>query len=62
MDGVKLWNDAISAGNIATVAFVVGAVGIAGGAVLWFTGGRESSGGTTQVGLGPGTFELRGTW
>jgi len=62
IDGVNRWNDAISAGNIATVAFVVGAVGIAGGAVLWFTGARESSAATTQVGLGPGTLELRGTW
>jgi hypothetical protein len=61
-DGVKLWNDAVSAGNVATIAFIVGAVGVAGGVALWFVGAPESSGGSTQVGLGPGTLQLRGTW
>ncbi len=60
-NGADLWNQAISAGNISTAAFIVGAVGLAGGAALWFTGKPESSGGTT-VGLGPGTLQMRGSW
>jgi hypothetical protein len=64
-NGVNLWNQAVSAGNVSTVGFIVGGVGLAAGAVLWFTansgsGGRES--GSTQVGLGPGTLQARGTW
>jgi hypothetical protein len=35
--GVSLRQDAVHAGNLSTVAFVVGGVAIAGGAVLWFT-------------------------
>ena len=35
MKGVNEWNDARSAGNIATGAFIVGAVGIASGVVVW---------------------------
>lgn len=61
-NGVNLWNEAISAGNISTIGFVAGAVAIAGGAALWILGAPESSGATTQVGLGPGTLQLRGTW
>jgi len=61
-EGSDLWNDAISAGNIATIGFIVGAVGLAGGVALWFVGAPESSGGSTQVGFGPGTLQLRGTW
>jgi hypothetical protein len=59
---VDLWNQAVSAGNISTAGFIVGAVGLAGGAALWFTGKPESSGGATQVGLGPGSLQVRGTW
>jgi hypothetical protein len=36
--GVDLWNSAASAGNTATVAFTVGVVGVATGAVLWLLG------------------------
>ena len=34
--GLSLRHDAVSAGNVATVAFVAGAALVAGGAVLWF--------------------------
>jgi hypothetical protein len=61
-DGTDRWNQAISAGNVSTAAFIVGAVGLAGGAALWFTGKPESSGGATEVGLGLGTLQLRGRW
>jgi hypothetical protein len=62
-NGVDLWNQAISAGNVSTVAFIVGAAGLAGAATLWFTATPESSGGTsTQVGFGPRTLQVRGSW
>jgi hypothetical protein len=62
-DGVALWSDARSAGDLSTILFAVGGVGLAGGAVLWFTAKSESADApSAQVGLGPGTFQLRGTW
>ena len=61
-NGVTLWNDAVSAGNISTAAFVLGAVGIAGGVALWILGAPESPNGGTQVGLGLGTLQVRGSW
>ena len=61
-NGVDLWSQAVSAGNVSTVGFIVGAVGLAGGAALWFTGKPESSGGATQVGLGPGMLRVRRSW
>jgi hypothetical protein len=66
VNGVNLWSDATSAGTVSTVAFIVGGVGLAAGAVLWFTATPASSSvdeqPTTQVVLGPGTLQLRGTW
>ena len=47
--GVTLWNQARSAGDASTVAFVVGGVGLAGGAVLWFTAGAPEE--STTAGL-----------
>ena len=47
--GVTLWNQARSAGDVSTVGFVVGAVGLAGGAVLWFTAGAPEE--STTAGL-----------
>jgi hypothetical protein len=59
--GLTLSNSARSAGNISTVAFVVGAAGLAGGGVLWFTAKhREPS--AAQVGLSFGTVQVRGSW
>jgi hypothetical protein len=60
-DGVTKWSDATSAGNVSTIAFIIGGVGVAGAAVLWFTA-PSSSGPRTQVGLGPGVLQLKGTW
>jgi hypothetical protein len=57
-----LWNDATTYGTVTNVAFVVGAVGLAGGAALWFSGKPASSEPTAQVGLGLGTLQLRGIW
>jgi hypothetical protein len=64
-DGANLWRQAVDAGNVATVGFVVGAVGLAAGAALWFTAptaGDPSEGPTVQVGIGPGTLQLSGAW
>jgi hypothetical protein len=58
-NGVNLWNDARTAGNVSTVAFIVGGVGLAGMAVLWLTAGSADS---TRVGLGPGSVDVQGVW
>ncbi len=60
-DGSNRWRDAASAGNLATVGFIVGSVGIAAAAVLWITV-PSSSGSRTQVGCGPGALQMKGTW
>jgi hypothetical protein len=57
-DGVARSDDAQRFGNVSTVAFIVGAAGLVGGAVLWFTAGRD----TPQVGVGMGNLQLRATW
>ncbi|MDP9002271.1 MAG: hypothetical protein M3O46_19435 [Myxococcota bacterium] len=60
-DGVNLWNAANIAGDRSTVAFIVGAAGLAGAGVLWFT----APSGTvprTQVGVGPGMIRVNGVW
>jgi hypothetical protein len=60
--GVALRKDAVSAGNVSTVAFIVGGVAVAGGAVLWFTAP------SSHVELGPAALggaygaALRGIW
>jgi hypothetical protein len=60
---VDLWSDAQTAGNVSTIAFVVGAAGLVGGAILWFT--AKPAAGTAPaaaIGLGPGSIALRGAW
>jgi hypothetical protein len=56
--GMELSKEAQQAGNVATAAYVVGAVGLAAGAVLWFTAPKSSA----QVALGWGTVQMRATW
>lgn len=60
-DGVQASADAVKAGNVSTVAFIVGAAGLVGGAVLWVTA-KSSDASRVQVGLGPGTLQVRTTW
>jgi hypothetical protein len=64
--GVNDWSSAVSAGNVSTVGFVLGGVGIAGAAVLWFTAprstGASAGAASARVGLGPGGISLKGTW
>lgn len=62
VDGVNKWKDAVSMGNISTVGFIVGAAGIVGGAVLWFTAPGSRVEPSTQIGFGPGSIRVRATW
>lgn len=59
--GVKLRSEAIDAGNLSTVGFIVGAVGLAGGALLWLSA-KPADPSTPAVGLGPGRFVVRGVF
>jgi hypothetical protein len=67
-DGVTERNDARSAGNVSTGAFIVGGLGIAGGLALWFTAPTPDGGQTAGVGLAPEIGRdrqgliLKGTW
>ncbi|HET9932059.1 MAG TPA: hypothetical protein VFQ35_15255 [Polyangiaceae bacterium] len=56
--GVRAGKDAHAAGNVATVASVIGVLGLAGGAVLWFTTPHTER--STRVGLGFGSVQLEG--
>jgi hypothetical protein len=60
--GVDLRGEARNAGNVSTVALLVGAAGIAGGAALWFAAPTGSSTSAPQVGLGLGTVVVAGSW
>lgn len=60
-EGVNASNEARTAGNISTVAFIVGGVGLAGGAALWFTA-KPSRSTSAQLGVGVGSIHVRGEW
>ena len=60
--GVELWNDARSSGNISTIAFAVGGVGLVTGAILWFTAKTPSHTTALQADIGPGSVQIRGSW
>ena len=64
--GKTLRDDAISAGNISTIGFVVGGVGLAAGTVLWFTSrpstSSNSAGFSPRIGLGPGMLRAEQSW
>jgi hypothetical protein len=61
-DGIDKWNAVSSAATASTVAFVIGGIGLAGGAILWFTAKPEASAGGTALGVGPGSLQLKTTW
>ena len=56
--GTDAWSDAKQAGTFSTIGFVVGGVGLAGAAVLWFTAPSAQA----KVGIGPGSIQLRGSF
>jgi hypothetical protein len=59
--GVELMNEARTAGNLSTTGFVIGGLGLATGAVLWFArpfGPRANA----AVAVAPGSIEVRGAW
>ena len=58
--GVDLRADAKRAGNLSTAGFIVGALGLAGGAALWFTASDHA--GRARIGVGFGSVALTGTW
>jgi hypothetical protein len=62
--GVDKWNDAVTAGNVSTAAFIAGGVLVAAGAVLWITAPSSSTGDGPSVGLGmaPGGMQVTGRW
>lgn len=55
--GIDLQERSARAGDVATVACAIGALGVAAGAVLWFTAPRG-----TSVGVGLGTVNVGGGW
>jgi hypothetical protein len=68
--GVQQRDDARTAGNISTIAMTVGAVAVAGGAVLWLTAPKSSSSSSgaekiaARLGIAPtlGGAMIRGQW
>jgi hypothetical protein len=66
--GVRLKDEAMAAGNISTVAFIVGGVGLAAGGVLWFTlpvsgeSARRTARGDVHLGFGPSRIVVEHRW
>jgi serine/threonine-protein kinase len=58
--GVNFQDEAIVAGNVSTVAFVVGAAGLATCAVLWFTTSPRAT--SARIGIGVGSVQINGDW
>jgi hypothetical protein len=59
--GVSLHDDASSQATLSTVGFIVGGVGLAAGAVLFFTAGSGKQE-TVAIGVGPGNVSVKGTF
>lgn len=61
--GVDAWIRAHDAGNISTGAFIIGAAGIVSGAAVWFLAKPKADGAAgTQISVGPGGLQVRGSW
>ena len=60
--GVSAGTDAHAAGNVSTVAMIIGGVGLAGAAVLWFTAPKPSETASARFGVGVagGSLLVRG--
>jgi hypothetical protein len=62
-EGFQARSSAMSTGNVSTAFFIVGAAGLAAGAILWFTAPssqESSSTPTVGFGLGPGSAQVVG--
>jgi len=59
--GAYLWHDAVTFGNVSTIALIAGGAFLVGGTVLWLAA-PKSHAAAAQVGLGLGSVELRGVW
>lgn len=57
---VDLQSSARTSGTVSTVGFIVGAVGLVAGGVLWFTAPKGKQ--QTQVGIGPSSLTLKGVF
>jgi hypothetical protein len=57
-DGTSAWNSATTAGDVSTVAFVIGGAFVAGAAVLWFTAPKAR----TRVGTSLTGVRLEGSF
>jgi hypothetical protein len=61
--GVNAWDDAHSAGNIATGGFIVGAATIASGVAVWLLAKPAAERApASQISLGPGGIQVAGRW
>ena len=61
--GSALWHDAVTSGNVSTIAFVAGGVVLAGAAVLWFTAkDTPAASANVQMGVGLGSLLVGGSW
>lgn len=58
--GVTAGDSAHSAGNVSTIAMIVGGVGLAAGVTLWFTAPKAST--TAALSVAPGSVQLRGSF
>jgi hypothetical protein len=58
--GVSAGESAHSAGNVSTVAMIVGGVGLAAGVTLWFTAPKAST--AAALSVLPGSVQLRGSF
>ena len=63
-DGQNLWADAVTFGNVSTIGFIVGGVGLAAGAVMWVVAPKpaEPNAPVAKLAVGPGTLTLLGAW
>ena len=60
--GVTLMEDARSAGNVSTVGFIVGGLGLGAAAVLWFAKPFGGEAAAVEVGVGPAAIRVAGHW
>jgi hypothetical protein len=61
-EGQKLGDRAKTSATISTIAFAVGAAGLAGGLVLWINAPSKHSETQAAVAFGPGSVMLRGSY